>query len=63
MELRSTISYNRELQKPLQYYIELRHLPDNYTYLVMDEVMVSVQGFEVNLKKDTFKKMIYICLT
>ena len=49
MELRSTISYKLEIQKQLQYHIELRHLPDNYTYLVMDEIMFSVQGFEVIL--------------
>ena len=46
--LRGSISYNTEFQRPLQYKLELRHLPDNYTFMVMEDAMYSVQGFEVN---------------
>ena len=49
--LRGSISYNTEFQRPLQYHLELRHLPDNYTFMVMEDTMYSVQGFEVKLKR------------
>ena len=41
--LRGSISYNTEFQRPLQYNLELRHLPDNYTFMVMEDAMYSVQ--------------------
>ena len=47
--LRGAISYNTEFQRPLQYNLELRHLPDNYTFMVMEDAMYSVQGFEVGI--------------
>lgn len=37
--LHGSISYNTELQRPLQYNLELRHLPDNYTLMVMEDTM------------------------
>ena len=49
--LRGSISYNTEFQRPLQYNLELRHLPDNYTFMVMEDTMYSVQGFEVKLQR------------
>ena len=49
--LRGSISYNTEFQRPLQYHLELRHLPDNYTFMVMEDTMYSVQGFEVKLRR------------
>ena len=49
--LRGSISYNTEFQRPLQYKLELRHLPDNYTFMVMEDTMYSVQGFEVKLQR------------
>ncbi|XP_023328635.1 glycine receptor subunit beta-type 4 [Eurytemora carolleeae] len=49
--LRGSISYNTEFQRPLQYKLELRHLPDNYTFMVMEDAMYSVQGFEVRLDR------------
>ena len=45
--LRGSISYNTEFQRPLQYKLELRHLPDNYTFMVLEDAMYSVQ---VNIK-------------
>ena len=51
MVLRGSISYNTEFQRPLQYKLELRHLPDNYTFMVMEDTMYSVQGFEVKLQR------------
>ena len=51
MVLRGSISYNTEFQRPLQYNLELRHLPDNYTFMVMEDAMYSVQGFEVKLSR------------
>ena len=41
--LRGSISYNTEFQRPLQYKLELRHLPDNYTFMVLEDAMYSVQ--------------------
>ena len=41
--LRGSISYNTEFQRPLQYNLELRHLPDNYTFMVLEDAMYSVQ--------------------
>jgi len=49
--LRGSISYNTEFQRPLQYNLELRHLPDNYTFMVMEDAMYSVQGFEVKMER------------
>jgi len=49
--LRGSISYNTEFQRPLQYKLELRHLPDNYTFMVLEDAMYSVQGFEVKLAR------------
>ena len=43
MVLRGSISYNTEFQRPLQYKLELRHLPDNYTFMVLEDAMYSVQ--------------------
>ena len=55
--LRGSISYNTEFQRPLQYELELRHLPDNYTFMVMEDTMYSVQGFEVKLKRKVFPSL------
>ena len=35
----------------MQYNLELRHLPDNYTFMVMEDAMYSVQGFEVKMER------------
>ena len=43
--LRGSISYNTEFQRPLQYKLELRHLPDNYTFMVLEDAMYSVQVY------------------
>ena len=55
--LRGSISYNTEFQRPLQYELELRHLPDNYTFMVMEDTMYSVQGFEVKLKRKVYPSL------